>query len=176
MGLELGGAQPLLHNLSSFQPFNQTENWITATTFYSSTKHKKWLSLTRWLGISSSPKGYPLNQTAPKYTTHNGHSYEINYKTNAKSKLVLTWRHWNYSPTDTEPAPESSETPLRRLNFRQILTNFRWAIPITASCRPNSARLGIWELWAGGRTGAAGKRPATAAGGQDCLHDGNGMC
>jgi hypothetical protein len=65
MGLELGGAQPLLHNLSSFQPFNQTENWITATTFYSPTKHKKWLSLTKWLGISSSPEGYPLNQTAP---------------------------------------------------------------------------------------------------------------
>jgi hypothetical protein len=65
MGLELGGAQPLLHNLSSFQPFNETEKWIMATTFYSFTKHKKWLSLTRWLGISSSPKGYPLNQIAP---------------------------------------------------------------------------------------------------------------
>jgi hypothetical protein len=30
------------------------------------TKQRKWLPLTRWLVVPSSPKGYPLNQTAPK--------------------------------------------------------------------------------------------------------------
>jgi hypothetical protein len=31
-----------------------------------STKQEMWLSLTRWLWISTSPRGYPVNQTAPR--------------------------------------------------------------------------------------------------------------
>jgi hypothetical protein len=37
----LGGAHPLFHPLSTFHPSNQTENWITTTTFYSSNQIEK---------------------------------------------------------------------------------------------------------------------------------------
>jgi hypothetical protein len=64
------------------------------------TKQKNWLSLTRWLGISSFPKSYPLNQTTSK--SHQASQVVLPCKQMIQTTTQLGSCFWSAKQTNSE--------------------------------------------------------------------------